>query len=80
MNNVSTQTYAPDTLCSDCDIRVWDVWGCINNDEHNKLCLMCCGCPEHEDYWGTKCCGEDYYNKECDCCMNVCEVCYESED
>lgn len=62
-------------VCVGCETRNWDVVGCINNPEPEPVCLFCCGCPDHEGYWGSKCCGADWCNDDCECCMNTCDDC-----
>ena len=71
------------TACLDCLNRDIDVYGCQNCMENGEpVCLYCCLCPEHEEYWGSLCC-KHAYNKEtydmdsCPCCVNRCPICSE---
>ena len=53
-------------ICTECKSREWLVYGCINNDHKGaEICLYCCKCPEHEEYWGDLCC-EHGYESACD--------------
>ena len=83
MNNVPTQTHAGDTLlapepCDWCNNRDTQVWGCLISLKCGEnICTCCCGCPDHENYWGQKCCQADYFDPQCDCCKNTCDRCSE---